>query len=229
MGAVHVRLAILLLTYERLEYARRTLESLAEGLRWSGDLHVHIADDGSAPEYRGELAELARRLWPDAGHTVTDAQRSGYGASYNLATQVVHGLADLVLPLEDDWELLRPLDLDRYARALRPPIECIRLGYLGLTQPLRGEIRYVEGVPLLVLDPDSPERHVSAGHPRLETVDHERAIGPWRQGLDPGATEFDWCGRPAARRGVAWPLDIRAPGDLFAHIGAVQAREDQRP
>jgi glycosyltransferase involved in cell wall biosynthesis len=223
-----VKLGILLLTYDRLQYARATLESLAANLRWSGDLHIHIADDGSPPEYRAELAALVEELWPEHGRSVTNAKRSGYGANFNQATQVLHPTCDVVLPLEDDWELERELNLDRYAAALGGDVQCIRLGYLGLTQPLRGEVRYVADVPLLIFDPNSEERHVSAGHPRIETVQYERNIGPWAEGLNPGATEFDWCGREASRRGVAWPLDIRVPGDLFGHIGAIQAREDQR-
>ncbi len=225
-----MKLGILLLTYNRLTYAETTLRSLAHHLIWPGEIHIHIADDGSAPEYRTRLSELAGELWPKHGRSVTNAKRSGYGANFNLATQVLHQTCDVVLPLEDDWECLRPFDAGGYGEALGDEIQCVRFGYIGYTEPLRGEVRYVAGRPFLLFDEDSPERHVSAGHPRLETVAYERQIGPWAEGLDPGATEFDWCGRPPARRGVAWPMDVRpTQGDLFAHIGAEQAREDQRP
>jgi hypothetical protein len=223
-----VKLGILLLTYDRLDYARKTLEALRANLTWTQDLHVHIGDDGSSPEYRQNLLGLAEELWPEHGRTMTNSARSGYGANFNQATQVLHQTCDVVLVMEDDWELMRPLDLDRYSRALGEEVQAIRLGYLGMTQPLRGTIRYIEQVPLLVLDPDSEERHVNAGHPRIEMVSYQRRVGPWTEGLDPGATEFDWCGRAQARMRVAWPLDIRAPGDLFGHFGTLQAREDQR-
>lgn len=225
------RLGVILLTYDRMQYARVALDALARHMVWRGELRIHIADDGSPGDYRGELIAQAIHLWPDACVTVTNTERRGYGASYNAATQVIHDLVDYILPLEDDWECLRSFRADRYAGVLAAPggaVGCVRLGYLGYTQPLRGEVRYIADVPLLLFDPDSPEPHVSAGHPRLEARGWARGVGPWTEGLNPGATEFDWCQRRVARQHVAWPMDIRVPGDLFAHIGAVQAREDQR-
>lgn len=230
------RLTILLLTYApdvshpRSEYARMTLRSALDGICYDGDVWVHIADDGSDPEHVERLQELAGGYAHVRGVGTSNAQRSGYGASYNLATQQVHLANGLVLPLEDDWVLSGMLDLNRYARALLLPIKtigCIRLGYLGYTQRLRGSFVSVEGEHYVLLDPDSEERHVAAGHPRLETVEWERAVGPWPEGLDPGTTEFEWCGYPEARKGVAWPV-VTPPGGWFHHIGTVQARSDQQ-
>ena len=228
-------LTILLLTYgerpERREYAYLTLHSVLDNLRYSGPLMVHIADDGSPDEHRSVLQAIAGGYAHVQAVTVTNAERAGYGASYNLATQVVHLRGGLVLPLEDDWQLMRELNVDELAPALGGAIGCIRLGYLGYTQALRGEIIRGGGEHnYLLLDENSPERHVCAGHPRLETVEWERAVGPWPVGYDAGTTEFIWCGLPAARQHVAWPLDlIGGYGSLFAHVGAVQARHDQEP
>jgi hypothetical protein len=224
-----MKLGILLLTYDRLAYAERTLITLHENLVWGDQMHVHIADDGSPGEYRQRLEALVDELWPEHGRTTTNSKRSGYGSNYNHGTQVLHQTCDVVLTLEDDWELERRLDLHRFAACLGDDVQCIRFGYLGMTQALRGEVRYVADVPLLLLDPASEERHVNAGHPRLETVVYQRSIGPWAEGLNPGATEFEWCGREAARQKVAWPLEVPPQGGgMFGHIGAEQAREDQR-
>jgi len=220
-------IAVLLLTYNRLDYARRTLQAAAENLRASELLRVHIADDGSSQEYRDTLFAEAQALFGADVVTITNSERRGYGGSYNAASQVVHslmaddGLAPLILPLEDDWVLTRPLDLDPLAAVLRDgTFGCIRLGYLGWTQALRGEFVWARDQAFLRLDPESPERHVCAGHPRLETVEWERAVGPWDEGLAAGATEFEWCGRRAAREGVAWPVELLSVrGDLFVHVG----------
>ena len=236
MGVVHMTwptVAVVLLTYERTDYACATLESAMDYMTYSGPLALHIADDGSDAEH---IKRLARQVETIPGHfsqeTWTNSERRGYGASYNAATQVVHEIAEIILPLEDDWVLTRLLNLDPLVEALMQPdalFDCIRLGYIGYTQPLRGEFCYVSGAHYLRLDPSSPEPHVFAGHPRLETRARQRRVGPWIEGLDPGTTEYEVARRQEAREGVVWPLDLVHPrGGLFAHIGAVQARSDQR-
>ena len=218
-------ICVLLLTYNRLEYAQKTLSKARENLRYSGNILWHIADDGSPEEYRAALIGTNEV-------TVSNSQRGGYGPNYNLALQVVHSYADIILPLEDDWELTRELDLDTLVEALQEgKFGCIRMGYIGYTQELRGKFLSAAGQQFLLLDPESPEPHVWAGHPRLETRDWERYVGPWPENpdLDPGTTEFLVAQRKEARQGVVWPIDLIHPrGDLWAHIGTQQARTDQR-
>lgn len=219
-------LTVILLTYTpahdhpRHDYAVRTLLSVILNLRYSGELRLHIADDGSPEKARKGLEKIAlnakgffRRV------TITNTERRGYGANYNAATQAIHGEPDdLVLPLEDDWVLGHDLNIDPYADDLAiMEANVIRFGYLGYTQPVLGEVvSGISGQLYLAINPDSPERHVNAGHPRLETVRYQRLVGPWDETLAPGATEFEWCARPEARQRVLWPLNGQGP---FGHIG----------
>lgn len=217
-------ICIMLLTYNRLSYAIRTLESTLSLVHTTGDLSVHIASDGDGDDYLSELMSLANNF-DVSSITTSNSERSGYGANYNLGTQVAHGFASHVLPLEDDWELTRDLDLDIFVGALDElQAGCCRLGYLGYTQPLRGEFASAYGRHWLRLDPASPEPHVFAGHPRLETVAWERSVGPWPEGLEPGQTEFAVAHIAESRYGVLWPVqEIKPYGDLFAHIGAIRS------
>lgn len=208
----------------RHNYAKITAKSLAKNLNFSGHINWHIADDGSHPDHLHNIP------WPSATYSVVD--RKGYGASYNQATQVLHNNNEYFLMVEDDWELLKPLDLDPLVQALDEGLNCIRLGYLGWTQDFYGKVEKYAGQSFLVFDPDSAEPHVWAGHPRIESVAFQRAVGPWPEGIDAGTTEFIVAKRNESRAKVAWPLDIGANASqqyasLFAHIGAVQAREDQ--
>lgn len=234
--------AVVLYTYDRLSTAQQTLAALCAYLRYDGPLVLHIADDGSPDlldddsEDTTPYVEALRQFAEGAMLGTSEVQtslsvRMGYGGSYNAASQITHTYADVLLPLEDDWELSRPFDITPLVRALEDPrVNCIRLGYIGYTQALRGEIIDVtiEGDHLgkfLLFDPESPERHVFAGHPRLETRAFQKAIGPWPERIQAGQTEFDVSGRPAAREGVVWPLDLGIPGSqrqdsLFRHIGA---------
>ena len=219
-------IVLLLLTYDRMEVARITLESAAANLICPEDIWCHIADDGSSQEYRDELLELAHRHYGD-NVSISNSEQAGYGGNYNAATQLVHQIADIMLPLEDDWQLVRPLDIGPIVAVLRGGhFDCVRMGYMGYTAELRGTMRWHEGLHWLEFDPDSPERHVFAGGPRLETVAFERSVGPWLERMEQGATEFNVAGRAEARARVAWPLDlIRPSGDAFAHIGAYKAGE----
>lgn len=221
---------ILLLTYEdgKRNTAERTLRAALDNIRYSGPLNMHIADDGSVAGHVDALRAVAGGYGRINTVGSTDAARRGYGASYNLATQAIHaGLdgSEVVLVLEDDWELSRFLDLDPLVETLRddPEIMAIRLGYLGFTQQMRGELVHTLAGVMLLLDPESPEPHVASGHPRLELVSYQRAVGPWPEGIAPGATEWEWCRRDAARAAVAWPLDYgpasQSHESLFRHIG----------
>lgn len=227
-------LAVVLLTYNRLEYAKTTLNSVLKNLILPNEetIHVHIADDGSPEGYVKELSELCATSPRVAHWSFSNSERRGYGANYNLAMQTVHSLFrngddSYVLPLEDDWELYRPLDITPIMCVLREQLfGCVRMGYVGYTQPLR--CRFVKHESTythwLEFDPNSEEPHVFAGHPRLETVAWERTVGPWPEGLNPGETEFNVAHTLPARQGVAWPLSLIAvSGDAFAHIGTIRS------
>lgn len=203
------------------------MRAALDGLHYSGPLAVHIADDGSVPGHVDALREIAGGYAHVVAIGATNAERRGYGASFNRATQAIHPAGGIVMPLEDDWLLTRPFDLDPLVETLMDgslEIACIRLGYLGFTQPLFGQAVHTPAGVMLQINAHSDEPHVNAGHPRLETVAYERAVGPWAEGLAPGATEFEWCQRPAARRGVAWPFDLtfaaQRSDSLFVHVGA---------
>lgn len=89
---------------------------------------------------------------------------------------------------------------------------------------MKGQFAHTPAGTMIRIDERSDEPHVAAGHARLETIVYERAVGPWAEGLAPGATEFEWVHRPAARRGIAWPLDLgpasQRSDSLFVHTGA---------
>lgn len=224
------RLAIMLLTHAsdmkspRVKYAERTLKATLDKLTFDGEISVHIADDGSPERHRENLRKIAGGYAHVHSVGVTNAEGRGYGASYNLATQAVHPGTDYVLPLEDDWELTEPLDVTPYANALDEGANCVRLGYIGFTQKLEAVFESIAGQVYLRFRPDSPEPHVWAGHPRLETVEFQRSVGPWPEGLDAGSTEFAVARRANARVGILWPFAYR---NQYAHIGTVQARSDQ--
>lgn len=229
-----MNIAVVFLTYAkdtksaRHLYAQKSLLSLIQKLSFrGGELRYFIADDGSGPGHVETLLKILEdyHITP-LGHS--NSNHKGYGGNYNAATQIVHGWADAVLAVEDDWELVRSFDLSDLSRAFNHEIQCIRLGYLGWTNPIGGSLVQSAGQTFLRFDPSCIENHVFAGHPRLETVDFEKRLGPWPEGLQAGFTEMEVCHRLESRVGVAWPLDagVNASQDYcntFAHIGEEHA------
>lgn len=221
------KLAVVLLTYNRLEYAKRTLRSALDHLHTSHPIVVHLASDGDDDNYIDELRRIAGGYVEVEGVCVTNSEREGYGANVNLAMQVYHQHSRWALVLEDDWELTRDLHIDPLLSVLdnAPSIGCIRLGYCGFTQDLYSKIEIWNGQYFLVFDKDSPEPHVFAGHPRVVAVAWEKEVGPWPVGLQPGMTEFVVSTKyENARKRVAWPIEIvPLAGGLFGHIGTVRS------
>jgi len=222
-------LGVILLTYDRMDYTKTTIKSFLNNIKTKEKIHFHIADDGSGTDYVNELIDYVGDFGIKA--TSSNSNRGGYGANYNMATQAIHYDCDLVFVLEDDWELRREFNLDQYCKVIRENkgIDAIRFGYIGYTQELKAKFVSSHGEQFLLLDPDSPEPHIFAGHPRLESVKYQREVGEWPLNVDPGTTEFMVAHIPRSRRGVAWPIDLVHPrGDLFYHIGTIQARSDQK-
>jgi hypothetical protein len=241
-------LVVTLLTAHRLEYALETTRSTAQNLVHDGPVHFHIADDGDDDVYIGTLSDMWRKVRGNReGITASNAGGRGYGASMNLSQQTTHHIGPWMMPLEDDWRLRRTLDtapiikmLERKGHQTReewawavdaPPwfeARSVRLGYLGFQWPVTLHLFKTDEHLWAAFDPDSPEQHLASGHPRLETTAYQRAVGPWPEGYDPGATELGWCQTAEARRGVVWPLTLVSltgsiSGDLFEHIGAVRS------
>lgn len=219
------KIAVVLLTYNRLGYAQTTISSARSNIVTKDhDLEWHVASDGDTDEYLEKLIKDGVNRYTHKFPIVprvTNSERGGYGKNFNLAMQIAHSDCEYVLPLEDDWELTRELDVDPLITDMEHlHVGCARLGYIGYTQELRGTLRHGKCGHWLQFDPESPEPHVFAGHPRIEARWWSREVEPWPEGLLPGETEFSVAHRKAARRYVAWPLDLVPPsGGLFAHIG----------
>lgn len=226
------------LEHPRVQYSRTCLENLLKRLKFAkGQLIWHIADDGSPEGHVEALVAICRSHGIEP--TLSNSNHRGYGANMNMATQVIHDLCDFVIPIEEDWELVREFDISdlvaalEHSQLLNEPedpdfIQCIRLGYLGWSNKVPGTLVQWAHQTFFKFDPNGLETHVFAGHPRLESKAFEISVGAWPEGIRPGYTEMEVCNRPASRIGVAWPMDagINASQDyanLFAHIGNVQA------
>ena len=75
-------LCALLLTYNRFQYAVCTLRLFLQRARYSGELSLHVADDGSPSGYTDRLLRAVAKDVPlPAQVSSTNSERGGYGKS----------------------------------------------------------------------------------------------------------------------------------------------------
>ena len=207
-------------TPERTEYAVRTIRAAKRYLVYNPGLQWFIADDGSKPDHidaiRNEISDCyAVGLW---------SEHNSYGRSCNEAIHKTRECGELMFFLEDDWELLYPLDLWPYADLLHEDtsVGMVRLGYLNAG--VKGETFGHLGSLYWRLSCESP--YIFTGHPSLRHMRFHDHAGEYTERLQPGETELAMAWKyktsPDPRPSIVWPCMMGQNG-YFAHIGSVQS------
>lgn len=106
----------------RIMIAEDALLSWWNYLIYDGDIHLHIADDGSTLEWEPE------KYW-GGKITYSYQERKGVGASLNAGFKRAFETSPLVAYFVDDWILQQPFNLTPWAQMLdREDIGIVRLG-----------------------------------------------------------------------------------------------------
>lgn len=127
-------------TIERQLVAQDTLESWNKKLRYDGELHLHIADDGSD----GSLpAWFPEQIWTVGDITYSKQHRKGVGSSLNKGFKKAFERSPIVLYMVDDWRLLESFDITPWVYLLqqREDVGIVRLGpphphLMGTIEPM---------------------------------------------------------------------------------------------
>lgn len=210
---------IILLTYERTEYALRTVSSVRENLRYPS-LAWFVADDGSSPNH---VEAITSRL-SGADLLGVWSQRDSYGRSANEGIRTARERGSLLFFLEDDWELSQPFDLWPYAVLLmeRESVGMVRMGYLN--EGVFGKTMGYQGQLYWELEDETP--YIFTGHPSLRHVRFHDHAGGYIEKLQPGETElamaWSYKQSPKPKPSIVWPCLLGQDGP-FSHIGAVQS------
>jgi hypothetical protein len=214
-------ITICLLTYERTDYAIRTIRAAQqmtcqEGFAW------YVADDGSRPEHFN--AVLNELHFFGASIIGAHSERSSYGAIANKAWKAANEVSDLTFWLEDDWELREPMDLTPYADLLRDEeqhVGMVRLGYLNLN--MQGKVFSHGGHLYWRLNRDA-DPYVFAGHPSLRNMKFYEAYGDYPTNINPGDTELGYAFQYRNHAGpdIVWPAQL-GEASAFGHIGTIKS------
>lgn len=221
-------LTVILLTYQRTEYAVRTIQAVNAHLRYP-NWSWYIADDGSEVEHMHACWTAARVSGQEVlGHSA----RLSYGRNANRALAAAWEKGELVLMLEDDWELTRPFDIWQYAAAIMENAEIgmVRTGYLNAD--VDATLRGYGGQLYLSLHDLQSRQHSSfafAGHPAVVHRRFYTGYGLYPEGWQPGETELKMCWQVSERLSltraggsILWPMGLGERGP-WAHIGTAQS------
>lgn len=209
---------IILQTYERTDYAKRTIKAAKENLIYP-DLRWYIADDGSPKKHFNAVKRALRGQDIIGSHN----EDLGYGATANKALRAADDISPITLWLEDDWELKRPLDLADYVALLEEDqgAGMIRLAHIpidleGITGGWRGQI---------LLRLYATRQYFFSGNPSLRHRRFFEAYNLYPEGLKPGETELKYDEQIQATGGgpnIYIPIDAGSWG-YFGHIGEVKS------
>ena len=219
-------IVIALLTYERTAEALRTIQGVIKNLDYPRELRTfYIADDGSRPEHIQIILKfLEENQETVCGyHFQSFAQRPACGIGWNKAVEVGHQFSDIILWLEDDWELEHKLDIRPYIRLLLERQEVGMISMRGLTDGLRTEVATHRGIHYLeILRNCVPGTMAYSGNPLLRHKRYFDYYGMFTIHTSPGDIEIFYDNRYV--RGEPHAPEIWRPAALnewgcFGHIG----------
>ena len=217
------RVCVVLLTYLRTEMAVRTVRTLCENLDYPKELlGFYIADDGSPWEHMQAVLDEINRggLYVVGYHNEKFRPGTPYvGLGWNLGLLKGFQAANIILQLEDDWELKSPLDIRPYIRCLleRTDVGIIRLS--GLPEGLELKVRGHHGVHYLECLRSASFAY--SGNPHLRHKRFSDYYGFFSTKHTPGdlEIEYDRFFRNDPNGPSIWrPADLPAWG-IFGHIG----------
>lgn len=105
-------LPVCIFTKNRTGIAELSVSKVRENLSCSGRrIHLVLCDDGSRPGHLDRLEKAAGGI----PVTTANVHGRGLGASMNTGLCIGYSMSDVVLRMEDDWILEKPLDIGRWA------------------------------------------------------------------------------------------------------------------
>ncbi len=196
-------LAINIVTYQRKETLRATLQRLAAHVYYVGPRYTIVADDGSTDGTQAMLLEE----FPDV--RLVSSERVGMGANTNAGLRACLANADYVLQLQDDMHLLTTLDLHPHIEKLRDDPTCgfIRLWGVGghqYTANLEGNYWRIMW--------NSRELYIPSDRPHIKHRRFHEFFGMYPEGHTTNETEDAWCWQCKHRAGLdGKQLDVFVP------------------
>jgi hypothetical protein len=199
MEPITIIMTVWFIDKQRKQAAENTLQSWNDRLMYEGDIHLHVADDGSTLKWKPE------KFWKRSEITYSRQERHGVGASLNAGIKKAH---TIFLYMVDDWSLSQSFDITPWVQVLT---ENNNLGIVRLGPPhpdMTGTIKMFttnwQGWGLLL-----NRHHFAIGH-RPQLI-HQRLI-EYYGWFDEDTSALE-CERLYNQR---WVEDRNGPGAILA-------------
>lgn len=209
-------IAVIIPTYNRPDIVIQCVYALRNRLNYSGTIHYYIGNDG-------EPFSAAQKTFLNfADITILDAPKRGLGANLN---HLINATTEpLILQLDDDHILDKPLDLDRHAAMLEsnPQAGVIRLCLIAGHHYFAS----LDGSSYWWLAWTSPELYLCSNRPHLKRRDFHAFAGLYPENVKLGETEEGFCHQAKDRASaldyvcpsVLVPLDVLTESS-WQHVG----------
>ncbi len=189
-----IAITVVIPTYNRPEILKETIMRLDMHLKFQGQVRYIIGNDGDEPI---EFDETMLR----PGHTINivASPQKGLGANLNFLLSLVE--TNIVMQLDDDHWLNRPLDVTDYARDLLK--KNLNIGWIRLFMGEREDVYKLKSYyrmksatygPYWILDTESPELYLASNRPHIKRISfHISNFGWYPENRTLGKTEEAWC------------------------------------
>lgn len=180
-------ITVLIATYERWELLEGCIKLLDKNLAYAGKVRYTFADDGDVQATSNQIA----LHYPNLGEwEIIGGERLGLGGNVNRALKAIK--TDIVLQLQDDYFLRKPLDLTPHVEKLLADDSA---GWIRL-RLLNGQ-RFTASIEdrFWRVNWFSEEGYICSDQPHIKHMRFHNAFGYYPEGLRVADTENEWCWR----------------------------------
>ena len=182
--------AVCIVTFDRFDEIKRTLQSLKSHLKYEGQLHWHLSDDGSP---RGYIPRI-KGLFPDLHFTHTASNRGGWGVNVNKSMRFLNNTYDYIYLNEDDYVANQDIDITRGVALMESVGSVGHVRYDGvqghrLTLIQHEAQTHIGKVFYMTVDKKSKGLNVYSNRPHMSRRTWREKLGQYCEGMRLGATE----------------------------------------
>ena len=224
------KVTVIIPTFNRPEILEGAMNRIAFNLVYDGVVDIYIGNDG---DYLPHMPDIHTRD-SVVNVYVLDGPKRGLGANLNMLIRAAN--SSLILQMDDDHYLEKPLDINQFADYLiaqKNDIGWIRL-FLGTDKDLGNDDPFYNFSAKMLERywyplPGVDELYIASNRPHLKLKDfHSKWYGYYPEGVTLGETETVFCHQyvnkhielngASSRPWVVIP--VAAPSfDTWAHVG----------
>jgi len=216
------KLAICIITYDRLPEITRTITALQCHLKYSGEVFYHIADDSSPTGY----IDAIHARFPHIPFTHTLGCRGGWGVNANTALALLNKKYLYVFLIEDDYVAKKDINITHGIALMQSNKKVCAVRYDGiaghiLNLRLRETATPIGNIAYMYINKGSSHLNVYSNRPHLRHTVRFACFGKYAEGEPLGETEELFAHKVKDSGDSCMDIAVLAGGieNAFDHIG----------